>query len=299
MMEKLISSCGIYLDWDNIWGGILDFISIKVNHKNPIILTQSQKKIMEDFIYVFSRKLHETQPDVRYIKAFADFDSLPYANNFYPSITNILHNSEIEPFPSFVRAGKTKFKNTSDTSLILEVIEDIFFTKKLIDHVIIASGDIDFYPLFTFIREHSDKKVYISSFKKSLNSYYKKISYLNKEAGIIFIDDLMSSYSFSSLPLSEETEVAKMAEKEPELSTVPDMYDTFKSKLLKGIQNWMKSKSKEVKTGLVIGSWLPRWELSITVETANDYLKRMKDEGVIDIISTNPQNPLQGTVKII
>lgn len=306
-MNDLIKSCGVYLDWDNIWGGILHYFSIKVDPQHPIILTSNQKNQIEEFINVFSSKLHETQSDVRYIKAFADFDRLPYANTFSPSITNILHNAEIEPFPSFVRAGKFALKDASDRSLMLEVVEDVFFAKKIINCVIIASGDVDFYPLITFIREHSEKKICLLSFSKSLNSFYQTISYLKKDGGIILIDDLVSSHTFTSLPLVTEP-LAPLAE--DKITNGKDVgtegsqddnqiYISFKDQLIKNIKRWERNKQQSVKTGLIIRSWIPHWQPPLTVKSANNYLARMQDEGLIEIVSINPENPTQGTIKVL
>jgi uncharacterized LabA/DUF88 family protein len=306
-MNDLIKSCGVYLDWDNIWGGILHFFSIRVDPQHPITLTQNQKNQIEQFITIFSHKLHESQSDVRYIKAFADFDRLPYANTFSPSVTNILHNAEIEPFPSFVRAGKFALKDASDRSLMLEVVEDIFFAKKIIDCVIIASGDVDFYPLITFVREHSEKKICLLSFSRSLNSFYKTISYLKKDGGIILIDDLMSSHTFTTLPLPIESSIPlegfEMASGKAVESTSEEsgdqIYISFKNQLIKTIKQWERNKQQSVKTGLVIRSWIPRWEPPLTIEAANIYLDRMQKEGLINITSINPDNPNQGIIKIL
>lgn len=298
-MTKLINSCGIYLDWDNIWGGILDFLSIKYDPTNPPPLTISQKQLIEKFVAELPIivaelpiKLHENLPDIRFIKAFADFDRLPYANSFSPSITEMLYNAEIEPHPSFVKAGRVKLKDASDRTLILEVIEDIFFTDKTIDCVVIGSGDVDFYPLVTFIREHSNKKVSLLSFSKGLSHFYNKISYLVKD-GIYMFDDMMSHHKVLSLPQPKTETVAT-----PEAKIETD-YDQFKNKLLGGIKNWQTNKGSDVKTGLVVNSWIPRWGLNLTMEQIEGYFNRLKEENIIDIIPPNPAKPLQGTIKII
>ncbi|MBI5195939.1 MAG: hypothetical protein HZA10_06425 [Nitrospirae bacterium] len=133
-MDKLSKRCGIYLDWDNIWGGILSFFEIKVE-KNPTKrkpLEAPLKEKIKTFLGEFSEKIYKNSQldeEIRYIKAFADFDRLPHASDFNPSITNLLHNAGIEPFISFVTAGGFKIKDASDRSLILEVIEDVFFLR--------------------------------------------------------------------------------------------------------------------------------------------------------------------------
>lgn len=291
-MTKLINSCGVYLDWDNIWGGILDFLSIKYDPANPTPLITNQKQLIENFVAELPIKLHANLPDIRFIKAFADFDRLPYANSFSPSITSMLYNAEIEPHPSFVKAGKVKLKDASDRTLMLEVIEDIFFTDKTIDCVIIGSGDVDFYPLVTFIREHSDKKVSMLTFRNGLSHFYNKISYLAKD-GIYMIDDMMSHHKVLSI-LQPEIVTVATAEVEPTIE-----YEQFKNKLLNGIKNWQNNKGSDVKTGLVVNSWLPRWGLNLTIEQIELYFNRLKDEKIIDIIPPNLAKPLQGTIKII
>jgi hypothetical protein len=294
-MAKLINSCGIYLDWDNIWGGILDFLSIKYDPAHPAPLVSNQRRQIENFVNELPMKLHEALPDIRFIKAFADFDRLPYANSFSPSITSMLYNAEIEPHPSFVRAGKVKLKDASDRTLMLEVIEDIFFTDKTIDCVIIGSGDVDFYPLVTFIREHSDKKVSILTFRNGLSHFYYKISYLTKD-GIHMFDDMMSHHK--TLPLSEPHTAIEPKIVEPEALEGEQIYERFKNKLLTGIKNWTSNKGQHVRTGLVVNSWLPKWQLILTTEQVENYFERLKSEGIIEIIPINPQKPLQGVIKL-
>lgn len=290
-MDKLSKHCGIYLDWDNIWGGILSLFEIKVE-KDPTKrkpLESPQKEKIKTFLGEFSEKLYQSsqlEEEIRYIKAFADFDRLPHVIDFNPSITNLLHNAGIEPFISFVTAGGLKIKDASDRSLILEVIEDVFFSKKPIDTIIIASGDVDFYPLAAFIREHSEKRVRFLSFKNRLSDFYKNLPALKNE--LIFIENIMGN-SLETLTKTLELPM------EPEEKS---KYELFKSRLVYSIKSWKEKKGKDVKTGLVISSWLPKWELTISIEEANIYLKKLIDEGVIEIISDNPVSSLNGTIRI-
>lgn len=272
-MQKPVNSCGIYLDFDNIWGGILDFLSIKYDPQSPTPLTPAQKNQVEQFISELPSNLNSILPDIRFMKAFADFDRLPYAASFSPSITSILYNSEIEPHPSFVKAGKVKLKDASDRTLMLEIIEDVFFTKKGIDCVVIGSGDVDFYPIMTFLREHSDKKVSVLAFRHGFSSFYSKISYIAKD-GTHMIDDIMSHLKATPVTVS----VPAVAPTQQE-----DKFEKFKAALLKGVRNWESSKNEAVRTGLVISSWIPRWGITLTPEEIEGYFKRLKDDKVIDM----------------
>jgi hypothetical protein len=301
-MAKLIESCGIYLDWDNIWGGLLDFLHIKYDPKGATPLSADQKRQIEKFISDLPIKLHKVLPDIRFIKAFADFDRLPYANSLSPSITHLLYNAEMEPHPSFVKAGKTTLKDASDRTLMLETIEDVFFTQKTIDCIVIGSGDVDFYPFIQFIREHSNKSVSLISFRKTLSSFYSNISYFPKE-GIHILEDLMSDHKTLMFPEKTDTPTEATTE---EISLPREnidgdeiLYQKFKEELIKGVTNWNRKKEQDVKTGLVVNSWLSRWDLSLTLDQFDSFLQRMKDEKKIDIIPTNPNKPLQGKIKLI
>lgn len=289
IMDKQIKHCGIYLDWDNIWGGILTLLEIKVvkdiNKRKP--LESNQKEKIKTFMSEFSSKLCQSPQlgeEIRYIKAFADFDRLPHAVDFNPSISSLLHNSGIEPFISFVNAGGMKIKDASDRSLILEVIEDVFFSKKPIDTVIIASGDVDFYPLAAFIREHSDKRVRILSFKNRMSDFFKNLPSLRNE--LIFIEDIMGD------AINKITEPLEL----PLETAASGNYELFKNRLVSGIKKWKEKKGAEVKTGLIINSWLPKWEISISAEEANAFLKKLIEDNIIEIKADNPDLPLNGII---
>ncbi|MBI5195938.1 MAG: hypothetical protein HZA10_06420 [Nitrospirae bacterium] len=124
------------------------------------------------------------------------------------------------------------------------------------------------------------------SFKNRLSDFYKNLPALKNE--LIFIENLMGN----SLDLFTKTlELPLETEEKPK-------YELFKSRLMYSIKSWKEKKEKDVKTGLVIRSWLPKWELTISTEEANIYLKKLIDESIIEIQPDNPIEHLNGIIKI-
>lgn len=73
----------------------------------------------------------------------------------------------LSKIPSFVSSGKRKNKNTSDIALTLEVVNDLIIKTISVVPVVISYGDINFYPLIAWIREHTDKGIF-TFFQKEL-----------------------------------------------------------------------------------------------------------------------------------
>lgn len=291
MTDSSNNRCGVYLDWDNIWGGILDLLGIIVakDESKRTSLSKPQKAKIEEFIRKFASDICDSPliaDETRYIKAFADFDRVPHAKEFTPSLTDQLHNCGIEPLISFVRARGQKIKDASDRSLILEIIEDVFFSKKQINTIIIASGDVDFYPLLAFVREHSDKRICILTFKNRVSHFYEQLPSLRND--IFFIEDLMELDKFKiepetepELPLEEVSEDAN--------------YKSFKDNLIEGLTLWNK-KGLKAKTGLIVKSWAPRWAIPISPKKINEFFEKLISEDIIQIEPDKAESPLNGTI---
>ncbi len=114
----------------------------------------------------------------KYIKAFAEYENLPHKDRFNPNIPSFLYNlgvKPVNPFVAYSRNSGKENKNASDIALSLEVVSDILIKKNPIDLIIIASGDIDLYPLVSWIREYTDKEIFIASFENRLNNIYKQV----------------------------------------------------------------------------------------------------------------------------
>lgn len=165
----------IYLDFDNIYGGLLDFLDIKAKGENP---TELQLKIFQEVLKCLINSLSIVFPErAKYIKAFAEYENLPHKNSFKPNIPAFLYNLGVRPINPFVAYSKDsgKGKNASDIALSLEVVSDILIKKNPIDIIIIATGDIDLYPLVSWLREYTDKEIFMASFEKRLNNIYKQV----------------------------------------------------------------------------------------------------------------------------
>jgi len=196
----------IYLDFDNIYGGLLDFLNIKAKDEKP---TELQFLVFKEALKCLINSLSIVFPErAKYIKAFAEYENLPHGNRFKPNISAFLYNLGVKPVNPFVAysTGSGKGKNASDIALSLEVVSDILVKRNPIDLVIIASGDIDLYPLVSWIREYTDKEVFIASFEKRLNSIYKQVIDFKVQEYRIFKAEILgrkTTYSFTDINTSK------------------------------------------------------------------------------------------------
>ena len=304
-MIKKKKNIGIYLDLDNIWGGLLRELGINVEERKKKLigllpaerdlLKEILTKILPAVLYVgISEEYHEYErgnivanAEVRFIKAFAVFSKLPFINQI-DEIQTLLHNVGIEPFPSFIAKDT---KDASDRALILEIVEDIFFNQLPIDVVILGSGDIDFYPLVSFFYEHSDKGLYLLSFRNSLSNIYLQIPLTQEK--VLLIEDICyrEAYWFKE----------KLMEFKRDLKEVIEMkFSNFRDLLLKKLNEFIKA-GKIVKTGLVITGWKKEWkEKGFTFDESeiNFFLDRLVEEKVIIIEPDVPDKPLKGRISL-
>ena len=296
---------GVYLDFDNFWGGLLRDLGIDPKERKQKnygllpaeieIVEELLTKYLSSFLYSglewkFSLwdKAAESRISsyVRYIKAFTVFSKLPFANQI-GDIQNLLHNVGIEPFPSFIAQNT---KDASDRALILEVVEDVFFNQLPIDIVVIGSGDIDFYPLISFFYEHSDKSLYILSFDNSLSSLYKEIpltaSRLINIRGLLHV---LHRRTFGSI----------LEEKKQKLQeSIKDSFSNFKRLFLEKLLEAQKE-GKEVRTGLLFSKWLKEWRkqgYDFNSNEINHFLDLMQKEGLIRIEPDREDTPLRGKI---
>jgi hypothetical protein len=295
---------GVYLDFDNIWGGLLRELGIDPKERKQknygLIPTEIEtikellKNFLSDFLYSGLRELF-SQSDigklgkvqVRYVKAFAVFSKLPFAVQI-GDIQNLLHNFGTEPFPSFIAQNT---KDASDRILILEVIEDVFFNRLPIDTVVIGSGDIDFYPLVSFFYEHSDKNLYILSFKNSLNSLYKELPLTKSK--ILDINDLKNEYSkFCNILMDRKKELKE---------NINEEYEKFK-KLFSEKFLEAQEEGRKIKTGLLFSKWLKDWKqlgYKFDNNEVNLFLDYLQKEELIEIKPDNESTPLNGEITML
>lgn len=296
------NNIGIYLDFDNIWGGILRKLEIdaKDRQEHSISLHPIEVKVFKDILSSLGKFLYwglklkfssysdeygsDVYAKVRYIKAFAVFSKLPFANKI-GDVQTILHNSGIEPISSFIAK---EVKDASDRVLILEVIEDIFFNKLPIDTVIIGSGDIDFYPFVSFFYEHSDKELYLLSFKEEVSSLYKQIPLTSQK--VLPMEDLEVGDSLSFKDF--------LKEKKEELSRgITSELERFKKLFISKFLEEERER-QEIKTGLVVRWWRKEWlkqGINFSSEEINYFLYLLKKGKIIDIEKEGA--PLRGKIK--
>ena len=297
----------LYLDFDNIYGGCLDYLGIRTDES----ISPLQFEVFSRSLECFLRRLSLSFPgECAVIKAFAEYENLPHIKVFNPGIQIFLHNIGIKPINPFVSSGKKKKKNknASDIALTLEVVNDLIVKRIPTDSVVICSGDIDFYPLISWIREHTDKNVYIMSFSKRTNKLYTKVFDFSQMDKIINIDNLLmecltqvldqlsSEYSKYSYDRKFEWLKEKVKNLLPQkYNSIKDLgqtviqaqraederFNKFMDKVLEGLKNWLKNKDHAT-TGLIIRNWLPRWNLNLTIEEANEFLVYMIENGDLE-----------------
>jgi hypothetical protein len=289
---------GVYLDFDNIWGGLLRELRIDIEdrRKKGISLLPAEVEALKEFLNKLSSFIYEGltnffsfRSNVRYVKAFAVFSKLPFITQI-GEIQTLLHNSGIEPFTSFIAKDT---KDASDRALILEVVEDVFFNQLPVNIIVIGSGDIDFYPLVSFFYEHSDKDLYILSFKNSLNYTYFEIP-LTSSRIIDFCD--LSIFVPGRLEITLE---AVLVEINNELETKKrKKLEIFKDLFFKNLDDSL-SQGKSVKTGLVIKRWKKEWKekgYSFDDNEINYFLDLLQQEGLIKIEPFDERKPLYGKI---
>ena len=286
---------GVYLDFDNLFGSLLRELGIDPRERKqknyallPIevkVVREILSKFLPTFLYFGLEERFATH--VRYIKAFAVFSKLPFANQI-GDIQNLLHNVGIEPFPSFIAQNT---KDASDRALILEVVEDIFFNQLPIDIVVIGSGDIDFYPLISFFYEHSNKYLYLLSFENSLSSLYKKIPLTALK--LIDIKTLQLS------PSDSESFGEILREKRNTLcKSIEESFLNFKRLFFEKLLN-SEREGKEVRTGLVLSKWRKEWKkqgYNFDSNEVNHFLNLLQKEGSIKIEPDKKDTPLRGKI---
>lgn len=303
-------SGAVYIDFDNFWNGTLAKAGV---FENPEQLYELHEPI-RNFLKKFAKELYsgielqavktDSSDDTlslllerlyfktKYIKAFADFSALPYRREIFSldensiGIIQYLHNIGIEPISPFVKSSKSKkrVKDASDRALILEIIEDVFFQDKYLEAIIIISGDIDYYPLVSFLKEHSNKKIYICSFEDRINKVYHFNPMTSDN--ILIVDKFQSCKSFAE----EIRKIKSNLEIFSKDKDIDSLYQAFKKNVVKGIKSWKKNHpDKPVKSGLILTSWCPNWVKSgklqrmINVQTLNKFLFKMQNEGIISL----------------
>jgi len=261
---------GVYLDFDNIWGGLLRELGIDPDERRRkgIGLLSEEisllKKILNEILPLafyegiarrFTSVSHRNySAQVRYVKAFAVFSKLPFGDQI-GDIQTILHNSGIEPFPSFIAKDT---KDASDRSLILEIVEDIFFNHLPIDIVVIGSGDVDFYPLVSFFYEHSDKSLYILSFENSKSSLYEEIPLTSSK--LICLEKLKIEVETDfGITVQKDLNWILGEEKRILLEKLYEKFSKFKEIFFRDFKAY-EEKGKEVKSGLVVKRWRKQWK---------------------------------------
>ncbi len=230
-----------------------------------------------------------------------------------PPLINIIQEVGTTVYNPFIpKSKKGKGKNAADVALVLSAIEDLLIKKIPVDAVVIATCDIDLYPAIRWLKEHINLPIILASFKERINNTYlealnpNEIWFLNAthynytikalERGILNYLKIIENKEIKALPREEDlnylevlaktltghSETLNAIKKLSELQKTNedddvDVYITFKEKVIKGLESWLK-KENYAKTGLIIKSWLPRWELGIDEATANEYLKRFLEE---------------------
>ena len=181
----------IYVDFDNIYSAILGKLGISTDHKKVTTFQlELFKEVLKNFFRELKRNLYfiqsplssfsyfeeEIEKESHYclcLKVFAEYEMLPLHNLFSPSVQIFLHNAGVTPLNPFIAFSKNKEnRNAADLALTLSVIEDVVVKRIPAEAIIICTCDIDLYPLFVWLREHTGKKVYLGGFSKRTSNIY-------------------------------------------------------------------------------------------------------------------------------
>lgn len=263
---------GIYIDFDNLYSGILATLKIEAIAKE---ISKQEESNLKEVIKIIPEILHNSFDkegyNISYIKSFAEYENIPHSRIYKPSIQTFLYNIGIKPINPFIHYNKKsgKTKNASDIALSLEIVTDLQIKNIPIDAVCILTGDIDLYPLVYWIKEHTNKKIYILSFNGKLNKTYRNLKMLAVEVLTIDEEFKKALNELSPFSFSEEDYNCKL----------------FEENLLAGLDNWFIKKNNDyLSTGLIIKNWLPKWKLDITPEQANSCLKNLINSGKLEQI---------------
>ena len=200
MNESMEIFGGLYIDFDNFWNSILDLVTEirKRDEKDKNIMNNIENKFNEILDNLLSN-LKQKNLEIKFIKAYADFNNLPYSNVI--NIIDMLHKKGIKTIHPYVRGNK----DMSDRALIIGVIDDLFFNEN-VDSIFILTGDIDYLPLFDFISSKTEKEFFLISFENRFNNAYKEIFYLENK--IVFLDEILS-ISSKSLECEKKLDIFK------------------------------------------------------------------------------------------
>lgn len=293
---------GVYIDFDNLYGSCLEYLNIKPRDKISECKIIFLKCFIEILFKNLWKRLSVDDNVVAYMKAFSEYESLPFSKNFEASIPVFLHNVGVKPINPFVKYNRnSKNKNASDISLALEVVTDLVVKKVPVDAVVIISGDVDFYPLASWIRENTNKDVYIASHTNRASSMYTSM--------LEYFTKMDSLYSKSLHACVEKLQKGQLCIKTSldnsfwewikslVLKRIPDEIsfielqildidsantqdpakskcEKFTEKLIEGLKYWLKKKDYAT-TGLIFRNWLPKWDIGMDEKEANECLKNI------------------------
>ena len=165
----------IYVDFDNIYGGILDKLGIPAKPKTSKDVTPFQITFLKEVLKEFFREFKKEYFPLC-IKVFAEYENLPLSSRFSPSMTVFLHNIGVIPVNPFVAYSKKKEnRNAADVALTLSAIEDLLIKEIPAETVIVCTHDIDLYPLILWLIEHTGKEILLASFPERTNKLYDSV----------------------------------------------------------------------------------------------------------------------------
>jgi len=309
-----VKKTAIYVDFDNVYGGILDKLGIPADPKKSKEVTPFQVTflagVLKEFFREFKKEIYyldlESEEHVPLcIKVFAEYENLPLSTRFSPSMTVFLHNIGVIPVNPFVAYSKKKEnRNAADVALALSAIEDLLIKEIPAEAVIVCTHDIDLYPLMLWLMEHTGKEILLASFPERTNRLYDSVLIGERVNLNIYLHFAVRETSRNLLDrIKEVTEKISLTEKDLEFvekiektfgnvsvselkkgiskkilnssrKADEEVCEKFKKKLISGLRSWLK-KREFASTGLIIDNWLPKWNLGISHIQANECLKQI------------------------
>lgn len=263
-------SIAIFIDWENIRKTVFETVTPTLDYNYPEIIkhfvlsfvNSEEEEIFRIFLY-----LSEPTGKFRYQGTIYDFSN----EKAYKNHEIFVKKMSVQDYFA-IRKGKLKFRGFKngkpdfvqkgvDMLMGLDIAHVSY--KKIVDRILIFSGDTDIKPAM-------------------------------KTARINGVQVVIANCT-DSIPLAEELKIHADIIREKTFYDI--CYEWFRKKLVEGIFQWQEKNKKEVKTGLIIKSWINNWGiLKASIETINDFLKQLIHEGIIEINSTNPNNPVDGVI---
>jgi len=290
----------LYIDLTGIYENLIRLFSLEKNVSpfKESIFKEVVKCFLKSLIFIDNKK-------ARFTKAFhisREFNLDKDLKNFILNLGII----SIEPTTLFTK----NYRSALDLELSLEIVNDNLRNNS-IESFILVSGNFNFYPIVRWIKESTDKNVYVLLFKKfseyncdlvcnntllevdNLDSLFKLVKKCFNELTNQLFENNFCIFYFSdkSVPVSDildddinwlRQNVGKILEINTEFNEKfihfeekIKIYRKFVKHLIQSIEKWFE-KNNSIHTEKIISEFIPKWNLEISEDEARFCLKQLK-----------------------